>query len=286
MDPKLLKLIGITYQMPAFGIEGEGGGGGDADAENGNDGDEDTSDDEDDDEDDEESEDDEDDDEDEESEDDDADDEEDEESEDESEEDDEDFKKLSQRTTKRIKKLVGEVKDLKAQLDEARKLGGEDGQAILSAATTAGVMPRLLTKEQAQGLSDLADKKSALEYFKGLLDGDEDEFEIGGKTCSRRQLERKERTLTDEIHSLESRYGSARDKAVEKARDLFELGLAAQKAGWKPGKKVETKKPKHDKPKKTASHKKGGKPNVSWEDVEDDDSLEAAIMAERRKKGR
>lgn len=285
MDPRLLKLMGITFQTPYAGDDGEGGGGGDADAVDGDDGDEDTSDDEDEDADDDESEDGDEDEEDDEDSDED-DDEEDEESDDESEEDDEDFKKLSQRTTKRIKKLVGEVKDLKQQLEEARKLGGEDGQAILSAATTAGVMPRLLTKEQAKGLGDLSEKKSALEYFRDLLESDEDEFEIGGTTYSRRKLERKERTLTEEIHSLEARYGSVRDKAVEKARDLFELGLAAQKAGWKPGKKGETKKLKTDKPKKTASHKKGGKPNVSWEDVEDDDSLEAAIMANRRKKGR
>ena len=286
MDPKLLKLNGITYQTPYLGDDGEGGGGGNADAGDGDDGDEDTSDDEDDDADDEESEDGDEDEEDDEDSDEDGDDEDDEESDDESEEDDEDFKKLSQRTTKRIKKLVGENKDLKQQLEEARKLGGDDGQAILSAATTAGVMPSLLTKEQAKGLGDLADKKNALEYFRDLLEGEDDEFEIGGKTYTRRKLERKERTLTEEIHTLEARYGSVRDKAVEKARDLFELGLAAQKAGWKPGKKGETKKLKTDKPKKTASHKTGGKPNVSWEDVEDDDSLEAAIMAERRKKGR
>ena len=216
---------------------------------------------------------------------------EDSEDEDEESEDDEDEEdgKLGHRAQKRIRKLNGQVKDLKKQLEEAQKLGGEDGQAILSAATKAGIAPRLMSKELATGLNELAEKKSALGYFKDLLDSDDDEFEIGGKQYSRRQLERKERTLTEEVHALESKFGNGRDKALEEAKTLFELGWAAKKAGWKPegGSGKAKKKHKHDKPKHKASHKKGGAHDESsWEGAEDDDSLEAMIAKKRRRKGR
>lgn len=286
MDPKLLKLMGYTFQTPYAGDDGEEGGGGDPEESETVEGDEeDPDEDEDEDEDDEDSEDGDEDEEDEEDSEDDDDEEEDEESED---DEDEEDGKLGHRAQKRIRKLNGQVKDLKKQLEEAQKLGGEDGQAILSAATKAGIAPRLMSKELATGLNELAEKKSALGYFKDLLDSDDDEFEIGGKQYSRRQLERKERTLTEEVHALESKFGKGRDKAMEEAKTLFELGWAAKKAGWKPeegGGKA--KKKKHDKPKHKASHKKGGAHDESsWEGAEDDDSLEAMIAKKRRRKGR
>ena len=286
MDPKLLKLMGYTFQTPYAGDDGEEGGGGDPEESETVEGDEeDPDEDEDEDEDDEDSEDGDEDEEDEEDSQDDDDEEEHEESED---DEDEEDGKLGHRAQKRIRKLNGQVKDLKKQLEEAQKLGGEDGQAILSAATKAGIAPRLMSKELATGLSELAEKKSALGYFKDLLDSDDDEFEIGGKQYSRRQLERKERTLTEEVHALESKFGKGRDKALEEAKTLFELGWAAKKAGWKPeegGGKA--KKKKHDKPKHKASHKKGGAHDESsWEGAEDDDSLEAMIAKKRRRKGR
>ena len=145
-----------------------------------------------------------------------------------------------------------------------------------------------MSKELATGLNELAEKKSALGYFKDLLDSDDDEFEIGDKQYSRRQLERKERTLTEEVHALESKFGKGRDKALEEAKTLFELGWAAKKAGWKPeeGGGKAKKKHKHDKPKHKASHKTGGAHDESsWEGAEDDDSLEAMIAKKRRRKG-
>ena len=146
-----------------------------------------------------------------------------------------------------------------------------------------------MSKELANGLNELAEKKSALGYFKDILDSDEDEFEIGDKQYSRRQLERKERTLTEEVHALELKFGKGRDKALEEAKTLFELGWAAKKAGWKPeeGGGKAKKKHKHDKPKHKASHKKGGvHDETGYDGVEDDDSLEAMIAKSRRKKGR
>ena len=256
MDPKLFKLLGWTVNAPVLDPEDQGGSGDDdGELEDGEseDGEDEESD-------------------------------EDDESED---DEDKDLGKLSQRTQKRIQKLVGENKDLRRQLEDAQKLGGKDGEAIVSAATKAGIMPSLMKKELADGLRELAEKKSALAYFQDLLDSDEDEFEIGGKQYSRRQLERKERTLTDEIRSAESKLGPERDKAIADAKALFELGLAAKKAGWKPGKDGKEKKRKLDGPTHhaKAGHKKSvGRKGIKAEDVATDDDLEAYIAAERRSK--
>lgn len=202
---------------------------------------------------------------------------------------DADFERLGHRTQKRIKKLVAEAKDLRRKLDEARRLGGEDGQSILSAAAKAGLLPRLVTKELADGLNALESKRDALSYIEGLLDGDEDDFTIGEREYSRRQLERKERALTSEIDRLESRFGKDRDKAVEETKALIELGLSARKAGWKPGKGgegKETQRKPREWPETTAG--RGNKPGearrrVDYGDVEDDETLEAMIAAERRR---
>ena len=203
---------------------------------------------------------------------------------------DADFEMLGQRTQKRIKKLVAETKDLRRRLEEAQKLGGEDGKSILSAATKAGLLPRLMTKELAEGLDSLDSKKNALGYISSLLDGDEDDFTIGEKEYTRTQLERKERALTAEVSSLEAKFGSERDKVAEETKALLELGLAAKKAGWKPGKGGDPKKVrKHrEEPQNVANRGKIGesKRRIAYGDVEDDASLEAMIAAERsRKKG-
>lgn len=205
---------------------------------------------------------------------------------------DADFERLGHRAQKRIKKLVAEAKDLRRQLEEAQRLGGEDGQSILSAAAKAGLLPRLVTKELADGLNALESKRSALSYIEGLLDGDDDDFTIGDREYSRRQLERKERALTSEIDRLESRFGKDRDRAVEETKSLIELGLSARKAGWKPGKGGERKETAR-KPREwpDASSGRGNKAGearrrVDYGDVDDDETLEAMIAAERsRRKG-
>lgn len=207
---------------------------------------------------------------------------------------DADFERLGHRTQKRIKKLVAEAKDLRRQLDEARRLGGEDGQTILSAAAKAGLLPRLVTKELADGLNALESKRDALSYIEGLLDGDDDDFTIGEREYSRRQLERKERALATEVDRLESRFGKDRDRAAEETKALIELGLSARKAGWRPGKGGEGKETTARKPREWPDEssargtKKPGeaRQRLDYGDVDDDETLEAMIAAERsRKKG-
>lgn len=283
MDPRLLKLMGSCVYMTPFDDE-RGGGGGDGDEEEDfEEGDEESEADEvEESEADEESEGDED----EES-------EADEDEESESEEDDLD-EQLGQRAQKRIKKLNARAKDaerrvkeLESELEEARKLGGDSGEVYAAAIEKAGLLPRLVTKDLAEGLKKIDQKKSALGYFGTLLDSDEDEFEIGGKTYSRRQIERKERALNDEVRELESKFGGKRDKMQAEIRSLFELGLAAQKAGWKPGKKAkETKPVTKDKPgsRKIRKPDKKAERSRSLDEINSDDDLEAEIMAMNRGK--
>ena len=225
---------------------------------------------------------------------------EDDESEDEDDEDDGDGKDdgekgMGERAKKRIGKLTGEVKDLKRELEEARKLSGDDGRAILAAAETAGILPQLMSADEAKGIKELDSKTSARKYLKKLLRSDDDEFEIGGETRTRRWVQGELDDLDEEIGELRERYGAKRRELAEKSKRIFELGMAAQKAGWKPGEKggkkesakkthKGTKATKAAKPAKKGlsfiNRKKGGKKDIDWGSVSDDASAEAMLLAE------
>ena len=230
----------------------------------------------------------------------DEDDEDDDESDDEDEEDDEEDddgeKGMGDRAKKRIGKLTGEVKDLKRELEEARKLSGDDGRAILAAAETAGILPQLMSADEAKGIRELDSKTGARKYLKKLLRSDDDEFEIGGETRSRRWVQGELDDLEEEIDKLNEQYGAKRRELAEKSRRIFELGMAAQKAGWKPGEKSTKRKGAEKKPHKGTkatkaakpakkglsfiNRKRGGKKDLDWGSVADDASAEAMILAE------
>lgn len=220
----------------------------------------------------------------------------DEDEEDEDDDEDEDLKGVGERAKKRIGKLTGEVKDLKRELEEARKLTGDDGRAILAAAETAGILPQLMSADEAKGIKELDSKTSAKKYLKKLLRSDDDEFEIGGETRSRRWVQGELDDLEEEIGELRERYGAKRRELAEKSKRIFELGMAAQKAGWKPGEKGAEKKGAERKPHKGQkttkaakparkglsfiNRKKGGKKDLDWGSVTDDASAEAMLLAE------
>ena len=207
-------------------------------------------------------------------------------------EEDEDEKKsgreeMGKRAQKRIGKLTGKVKDLERELEEARKLSGDDGKAILSAAETAGILPQLMSAEEAKGIRELDSKTGVAKYLKKLLRSDDDEFEIGGETRSRRWVEGELDDLQDEIGELREKYGAKRSELAKKSKQVFELGMAAMKAGWKPGEKKVKKAKKTapapgKKPKKGMEHlrKKGRKSEVDWGSVTDEASAEAMLLAE------
>lgn len=224
------------------------------------------------------------------------DDDESEDDEDEESEDDEDEGKskdresMGKRAQKRIGKLTGEIKDLKRELEEARKLGGDDGKAILSAAETAGILPQLMSAEEAKGIQLLDSKTGVAKYLKKLLRSDDDEFEIGGETRSRRWVQGELDDLQDEIGDLREKYGKKRTELAEKSKKVFELGMAAMKAGWKPGEKKGKKEKKPAQPpvaRKKAKkglewmkRKKGGKGDIDWGSITDEASAEALLLQE------
>ena len=216
----------------------------------------------------------------------------DEDDDDDGDEEDDDQKGMGKRAQKRIGKLTGEVKDLKRELEEARKLNGDDGKAILAAAETAGILPQLMSADEAKGIKELDSKTGAAKYLKKLLRSDDDEFEIGGETRTRRWVQGELDDLNDEIGELRERYGAKRRELAEKSKEIFELGMAAKKAGWKPGQKVRKarKDPGIGKRSKTVTRaarkdrtltrKNGGKKSIDWSGVTDDASAEAMILAE------
>ena len=274
-----------VFQAPASAPDGDdfgGGGGGDDDPENPDGGDDD-----DDDDDPEETDDG-----------DDGDDDDDPENPDDGDDDDDDKDgELGERAQKRIKKLIAERKEATAkldavqkQLDEAKKLAGDDGKAMIKAAEVSGILPGLMTKDEAEAFRDLADYPRVIEGLEDWLDdhNEDDEYETGGKTLTFGQVKKRLRKLRGEYADLKHEYGPRQKELKAKVREIFELGVAAQKAGWKPdGSESKPAKKKKLKTKPTATKpagitRKAGRAEEI--EVEDEDSLEAFIMADRRKK--
>ena len=221
------KLLMLTLgQMPVYlapvDVDDEGGGDNDDidDPENQDDDDEEADDDEDDD-DDEEADDD-----DPENQDDDEGDDDDPENQDDDEGDDDDDdegdKDLGKGAQKRIRQLVEQkntaqsrVKDLEKQLEEAKKLSGDDGRALLAAAEATGILPGLMTKDEAKAFQDIAEIPSVIERYQDWLDDAdrEDEFELGnGKTMSYGDVKKRVRKLRAQLDDLKDRYGDRRKK--------------------------------------------------------------------------
>lgn len=278
MDPKMLKVLGITYQSPMD----DGTGGGDADVDDVETGDEDEEETEDVD-DDEETE--------EETEDDDGEGTDDDED-DGKEEGDED---LGERAQKRIGKLVkernsaqAENKRLKEQLDEAQKLSGDDGKAIYAAAKRTGILPGLMTKDEAKAFTALEQYPQVIETYQDWLDEHdrEDEFGSGDEAMSYGQVKKRIRQLKSEYEGLKDEYGDRRKELTAKVRKIFELGMEAYRKGGKakPGEEGKPKKKGTQKPSVPPRGKKpvakGGKKKVNWGEVSGTDSFARMIAAQ------
>lgn len=135
--------------------------------------------------------------------------------------------------------VTAERDELKQRVDRATDA------VVLKAAEQIGVMPELLDKSAAGTISDYRNAKTQSEALEGWLeehlDGDATmSLDVGGTmrefnraevSALRRQWRAKLEALGDEAPAL------IRD-ARQKTRDIFTLGLAAQKAGWKPGAKA------------------------------------------------
>ena len=211
--------------------------------------------------------------------------------------DDEGDKDLGKGAQKRIRQLnermkaaEGRTKDLEKQLEEAKKLSGDDGRALLAAAEATGILPGLMTKDEAKAFQDIAEIPRVIERYQDWLDENERdaELELGnGSTMSYGDVKKRVRKLRAQLEDLKDRYGDRRKELTAKVRGIFETGLAAMKAGWKPdGKKTPAKKNErkklHDKP--TGKNKPSAKPGkkANWGDVDGEDSFIRAIAASNK----
>lgn len=278
MDPNLLKKLGmIVYQAPA----GDGGGGGDE----GEEVDVETEDGEAEEETEEEAE----------------EDLEDEETEDETEEDhegedeDEGDEQLGKRAQKRIGKLVkernsanAEVKRLQKELENAQKLSGDDGKAILAAASRTGILPGLMTKDEAEAFTQMSRYPRVIENYQDWLDDHEngDEYVSGDTTMSYGQVKKRVRQLTAELEELKDEYGGRQKELRQKVRKIFELGMKAYRKGEGAGdegkkdlkKKVKQKPSAHPHGKKPVAGKGGKKKN--WGEVDGNDAFVRMIASQ------
>ena len=282
MDPNLLKKLGITYMAPAVGDDGEGGGGddgdqGDGNVDDGDDGEDDDDDAGDDDPDDDDA---------------DGDDEDDEDEE--GEEEDEGDEQLGKRAQKRIGKLVkernsanAEVKRLQKELENAQKLSGDDGKAILAAASRTGILPGLMTKDEAEAFTSMSRYPRVIENYQDWLDEHEngDEYGSGDNAMSYGQVKKRVRQLTAELEELKDEYGGRQKELRQKVRKIFELGMKAYRKGEGAGdegkkglKKAKQKPYAHPHGKKPIAGKGGKKKN--WGEVDGNDAFVRMIASQ------
>lgn len=277
MDPNLLKKLGmIVFQAPA----GDGGGGGDGGEEAEVEGEEAEEEEETEEEDPEE------------------DPEEEETEEEETEEDpegEEEDKALGERAQKRIGKLVkernsanAEVKRLQKELENAQKLSGDDGKAILAAASRTGILPGLMTKDEAEAFTQMSRYPRVIENYQDWLDEHEngDEYGSGDNAMSYGQVKKRVRQLTAELEELKDEYGGRQKELRQKVRKIFELGMKAYRKGEGAGdegkkglkKKAKQKPSAHPHGKKPVAGKGGKKKN--WGEVDGTDSFVKMIASQ------
>lgn len=279
MDPNLLKKLGmIAFQAPADDLGGGGDDGADdpeapEDGDDGEDGDDDDESDE--------------------PEDGDADEADEPEDEDDGEEaDDAD---LGKRAQKRIGKLVkernaanAELKRVKGELESARKLAGDDGKAILAAAGRSGILPGLMTKDEAQAFDAIERYPRVIERYQDWLDEHEsgDEFGEGDAAMSYGAVKKRVRQLTRELGDLKDEYGARQRELRQKVRKIFELGMKAYRKGAKADEDGETPKKGKKKQQKPSAHPHGRKPvakggrKVNWGDIDSTDALVRKIASQ------
>ena len=203
---------------------------------------------------------------------------------------------LGKKAQTRIKKLVGRAKDaerrvkeLEAELEDAKKLGGDDAETFIAAAKSAGVLPSLMSKDLAQAIERRDENHGLIAFYENWLDDeDNEELEVGDRTLTRKQVRARLRELRDENDRIERRCGEQEKSLQKKVRDIFELGRQAMKAGGKPGAKKEPqgggpkgapkKKSPLDHPtsERKPERRKGGK--VDWGSASGKNSLAALIQ--------
>lgn len=208
--------------------------------------------------------------------------------------DDRDDEGLGQRAQKRIQKLIAEKKEAQAkfdavqkELEAAKKLSGDDGKAMLRAAETSGILPGLMSRDEAEAFEELETLPRRIENYEDWLDDHEshDTLMMGETEMTYGDVKKRLRKLRGQYEDLKAEYGERRKELKAKVREIFETGVAALKAGWKPGEKVKTEKKKIETRPKANSPKPKREGGGSYEDmdVSNDADLEEYFARRRRK---
>ncbi len=207
---------------------------------------------------------------------------------------------LGKRAQKRIGRLIAERKEavsrlaaVKAELEQAKRLGGDDGKAILAAAEKSGILPGLMSADEARAFGVLEEYPAVIEGYRDWLDehGVGDELEVGGRTMTYGEVKKRVRRLTDELGAAKDDYGERRKVLQRKVRKIFQLGLEAYRRGGAADGKVDKggddakkgrvkphERPNGPKPKAEATGR------TNWGSVKSDRDFVAMIAAQNKRK--
>jgi hypothetical protein len=190
-------------------------------------------------------------------------------------EDEEDEEGLSHGAQTRIRKLnaqkkeaLAQVSRLKKQLESAKRLSGDDGKAIMSAASATGILPQLMTSREADAFKKLEQLPVVIENYEDWLDthDSDDELDVGdGQTMSYGDIKKRVRKLKAQKEELEEEFGERRSLLKKKVRKILQLGLEAYRNGGKKPKKAAEKKGKAKKDERRRSaddYPRGKKPRT------------------------
>ena len=173
-------------------------------------------------------------------------------------------------------------------LENAQKLSGDDGKAILAAASRTGILPGLMTKDEAEAFTSMSRYPRVIENYQDWLDDHEngDEYVSGDTTMSYGQVKKRVRQLTAELEELKDEYGGRQKELRQKVRKIFELGMKAYRKGEgagdegkkDPKKKAKQKPSAHPHGKKPIAGKGGKKKN--WGEVDGNDAFVRMIASQ------
>ena len=199
--------------------------------------------------------------------------------------------KRIQQLVKRSKDAEAKLKAVQRELENAKRLSGNDGEAILSAAKATGILPGLMTSDEAKAFQALEQLPQLIEGYQDWIDdhSEGDSIGSGDDEMSYGQVRKHVRKLKARLESLKEDYGDRRKKAMSKVRKIMQLGLEAYRKGKgsKPAgkvgddgktskrkKKVPPKRPKGVKPSGKAGKKK------DWGSIGSTNDFVNAIMAQ------
>lgn len=136
----------------------------------------------------------------------------------------------------KLSKLETEHESLKQEVETLR--GSVADETVIAAAETAGILPQFIDKTGANVLLQASKLERDLSFFESHIGGESETFELGDKTYTGRQAAQFAASIRGQLRSLSGKADSIKTKAADRIKSLIDLGMAADKAGWKPGSKV------------------------------------------------